>query len=69
MLYEYCLYEEQVMSRQKSKNMLKAEEVERMIRVTSSLNKKKREKAVITSILAGAGNVLVSTGNKLLDIA
>jgi hypothetical protein len=69
MINEYGLYDEQIMSGLKIENMLKRAELERMKRKASLLNRKKEEKNVISLILTGAGNALVSTGSKLLDIA
>lgn len=60
----YALY----LAKQKASEMqayFKNEDIKKKAR----LNKKKRKNMIIAHILEGAGNALVSTGNKLLRIA
>ena len=53
----------------KSEEMLKEAEMARLGREAARYNRKTARNAVITHILEGAGNALVTTGNKILRIA
>lgn len=69
MINQFSLYDEQIMSGLKRENMFKKAEYERMKREASLLNSKKEENNIRSLILKGAGNALISTGSKMLDIA
>lgn len=62
----YTLY----LAKMRSDELIRIAELERIGREALMMNRKKRNRpAVITNILQGAGNALVSTGNRLLKIA
>lgn len=61
----YMLY----VAKLRAAELIRIAEMERSGREALSLNRKKGKNAVITHILEGAGNTLISAGNRLLKIA
>lgn len=61
----YTLY----MANIRRDEMLKTAEMERMKREIRLSGEDRKPKAIVSHILEGAGNALVSTGNRLLAIA